>query len=195
MNKLTLNPLPYAYNALEPIISQKVLELHHDKHHAAYVNGANAAIEKMEKSRKGEIEVNTREVLRDLSFNYNGAILHELFWQSMQRPNKNNEPSNDLKKILEENFISFVSFKKEFSAAAIQTEGSGWAVLWKNAANELSIGQLEKHNLLAMNEWKPILVLDVWEHAYYLDYTNNRAAFVENWWQVVNWDHVEKQLK
>lgn len=195
MNTQTLNPLPYAYNALEPIISQKVLELHHDKHHAAYVNGANGAIEKLEKSRRREIEINTREVLRDLSFNYNGAVLHELFWLSMRKPDVGNEPSSRLKTILSKNFESFETFKKEFSTAAIQVEGSGWAVLWKNESDELSIGQIEKHNLLGLNGWKPILVLDVWEHAYYLDYVNNRATFVESWWQVVNWDHVEEQFK
>lgn len=195
MNIQTLNPLPYAYNALEPIISKMILELHHDKHHATYVKGANAAIEKLDKSRKGEIEINTREVLRDLSFNYNGAIMHELFWQSMRAPDVNNEPSSKLKTIFHKNFGSFDSFKKEFSAAAIQVEGSGWAILWKDDEDNLSIGQLEKHNLLALNGWKPILALDVWEHAYYLDYANDRAKFVENWWQVVNWDHVEKQFK
>ena len=195
MNIQTLNPLSYRYNALEPVISQKTLELHHDNHHAAYVKSTNAAIEKLEKSRKGEIEINTREVLRDLSFNYNGAVLHELFWQSMKPVDASNEPSSRLKTILHKNFGSYDSFKKEFSAAAVQVEGSGWAVLWKDEEDNLSIGQIEKHNLLGMNGWKPILVLDVWEHAYYVDYVNNRATFVENWWQVVNWEHVEKQFK
>lgn len=195
MNIQTLNPLPYAYNALEPIISQKVLELHHDKHHAAYVKGANAAIEKLEKARLENFEINTREVMRDLSFNYNGSVMHELFWQSMRMPNVGNEPNSRLKTILHKNFGSYESFKKEFAAAAVQVEGSGWAVLWMDEEENLSIGQIEKHNLLGMNGWKPILVLDVWEHAYYLDYVNNRATFVENWWQVVNWEHVEKQFK
>lgn len=194
MNKIILNPLPYEYNELEPVISKKILELHHDKHHAAYVNGANAAIEKLEKSRKEELQINTREVMRDFSFNYNGAMLHELFWQSMRRPSENNMPSEKMIKLIEKQFESYESFKKEFTAAAAQVEGSGWAVLWLDNENNLTIGQIEKHNLLGLGALKPILVLDVWEHAYYLDYMNDRATFVEKWWQVVNWEHVEKQL-
>jgi Fe-Mn family superoxide dismutase len=194
MNKLTLTQLPYSYEELVPIISQKVVELHHDKHQAAYVNGANSALEKLEKSRAGEIEINTREVLRDWSFNYNGAKLHELFWLGMRKINQDNEPVEKLMEKIKENFGSFEAFKKEFSAAATMVEGSGWAVLWKDMENNLMIGQIEKHNLLGLNDWEPVLVLDVWEHAYYLDYVNNRVEFVENWWKLVNWDFVAQQL-
>ena len=194
MQKLTLAQLPYAYNELEGVISQKIVELHHDKHQNAYVNGANAALEKLEKSRRGELEINVREVLRDWSFNYNGVLLHELFWQGMKKPSENNVIPEDLVKAIEQNFDSVEAFKKEFSAAAVGVEGSGWAVLWKDRDNNLMIGQVEKHNLLALNGWEPVLVLDVWEHAYYLDYVNNRAEFVEKWWSAVNWDDVAKRL-
>lgn len=194
MQKLILNSLPYAYNELEGVISQKIVELHHDKHQNAYVNGANTALEKLEKSRNGEIEINTREVLRDWSFNYNGVLLHELFWLGMRKPNQDNKPSENLVKIIEQNFVSVDAFMKEFSASAIGVEGSGWAILWKDKNNNLMIGQVEKHNLLGLNGWEPVLVLDVWEHAYYLDYQNNRAGFVEKWWSVVNWDYVANKV-
>jgi Fe-Mn family superoxide dismutase len=195
MQKLVLSQLPYAYNELEGVISQKIVELHHDKHQAAYVNAANAALEKLEKSRSGELEINTREVLRDWSFNYNGVLLHELFWLGMQKPNQENKPSEEVMKKIEENFGSWESFKKEFSSAAVTTEGSGWAILWQDKDKNLMIGQVEKHNLLGLNGWKPILVLDVWEHAYYLDYLNNRAGFVEKWWETVNWNFVAESLR
>ena len=191
MKKIILSDLPYSYEELTGVISKKIVELHHDKHQAAYVNGANAALEKLEKSRKGELEINVREVLRDWSFNYNGAKLHELFWLGMRKLNSENKPSSSLIKIIEQNFESFEIFKKEFTTAAVSVEGSGWAILWKDNENNLMIGQIEKHNLLGLNGWTPILVLDVWEHAYYLDYLNNRAEFVEKWWTLANWDYVE----
>jgi Fe-Mn family superoxide dismutase len=109
----------------------------------------------------------------------------------MRKMDLENKPNEKLIKKIEENFESFEAFKKEFTAAAVSVEGSGWAILWKDRENNLMVGQIEKHNLLALNGWKPILVLDVWEHAYYLDYLNNRAEFVEKWWNVVNWDYIE----
>lgn len=194
MQKLTLTQLPYAYNELEGVISQKIVELHHDKHQNAYVNGANAAMEKLEKARHGEIEINVREVLRDWSFNYNGVLLHELFWLGMRKPTENNNLPENLVEVIEQNFGSETAFKKEFTAAAVGVEGSGWVVLWKDKNKNLMIGQVEKHNLLALNGWEPVLVLDVWEHAYYLDYVNNRAEFVDKWWLAVNWDYVADKL-
>jgi len=191
---MTLPPLPYAYNALEPVISQKIMELHHDKHHAAYVAGANAASEKLEKSRKGETDVNYREVMRDFSFNFNGAKMHEIFWQNMRPVAENRELEGEALTIIQDNFGSLESFKKEFSGAALGVEGSGWAVLWKDSEGNLTVGQLEKHNLLGLNGMEPVLVLDVWEHAYYLDYLNDRKSYIEKWWQVVNWDDVQKRL-
>ena len=184
MKTLNIIPLSYAYEELEPIISRKIMELHHDKHYVAYVNGANGALGKLEKNR---------EVMRDFSFNYNGAKLHELFFANLRKANENNLPTGKILEAIILNFGSWENFQKEFSQAAVSVEGSGWAVLWKDEENNLSIGQLEKHNLLGMNGMKPILVLDVWEHAYYLDYLNNRAEYVKQWWQVVNWDDVEKR--
>ncbi|MBI2464764.1 superoxide dismutase [Candidatus Shapirobacteria bacterium] len=193
MSKFTLNPLPYAYEALEPVISKQIMELHHDKHHAAYVAGANAALEKLEKARAGEIEINTREVMRDLSFNANGAMMHDIFWKVMRAPTDNNLPTEKALVVINRDYGSFDAFQKEFSAAASQVEGSGWAVVY-NTPGGLMTGQLEKHNLLALNGCLPILALDVWEHAYYLQYLNNRAEYVKQWWQLVNWNEFEKAL-
>lgn len=170
MNKLTVKDLPYAYDALEPVISKKIMELHHDKHYAGYVNNFNNLLD------TGKIS----------SFNYNGAIMHEIFWENMRPAEPGNKP-------LEGMFEDFEKFKAEFSAAAVSVEGSGWAVLWKTESG-LAIGQLEKHNLLGLNGAKPVLVLDVWEHAYYLDYLNDRKSYVEKWWNVVNWDDVAKRI-
>jgi len=185
MKTLNVIALPYPNEELEPVISRKIMELHHDKHYVAYVNAANAALEKPEK---------TREVMRDFSFNYNGAKLHEIFFASLRKSKENNQAEGKILEAINLNFGSFENFQKEFSAAAISVEGSGWAVLWKDNENNLFIGQLEKHNLLALNGSQAILALDVWEHAYYLDYFNNRAEYVSKWWQVVNWDEVEKRL-
>lgn len=185
MNKINVIPLPYAYEALEPVISKQIMELHHDKHYVAYVNGANAALDRPEKNR---------ESIRDFSFNYNGAKMHEVFFANMRPARENNRPEGKVLEVINKNFSSFENFQKEFSQAAVTVEGSGWAVLWQNEEGELFVGQLEKHNLLGLNGARPILVLDVWEHAYYLDYLNDRKKYVEEWWQIVNWDDVAKRL-
>ncbi len=188
-----LKPLPYAYDALSPAISKQIMELHHDKHHLAYVNGANSALELLEKSRNGE-PINYKAVMRDLSFNLNGHILHEIFWDCMKPYQEGNMPSEKLLSLISESFGSFDAFKKEFNETAKTVEGSGWVVLSVGVNNELVINQVEKHNLLSLSTFKPVLVNDVWEHAYYLDYLNDRATYIEKWWNVVNWDYVEKQI-
>ncbi|MCC7289849.1 superoxide dismutase [bacterium] len=191
--KYELKPLPYAYDALSPVISKEIVQLHYDKHHMAYVNGANAALELLEKGRKGDL-VNVKAIMRDLSFNVNGHVMHELFWENMRAVKESNAPSDSLKKKIESSFGSYDAFKNEFSEAAKTVEGSGWAILYSDNNGNLLIGQLEKHNLLGLNTYNVLLAIDVWEHAYYLDYKNDRGAYVENWWQLVNWDVVEKRL-
>lgn len=192
--KYELKPLPYSFDTLSPVISKEIMELHHDKHHQAYVNGANQALELLEKSRNGDT-VNLKAVLRDLSFNLNGHTLHEEFWQMMRKPNDQNTPSDSLLKLLSISFGSFEAFKSEFSNAAKTVEGSGWAQLSIGTQRELVVTQLEKHNNLGINGFKPVLLLDVWEHSYYLDYKNDRGAYVDAWWKVVNWDYVETLIK
>ncbi len=184
-----LKSLPYDYKALEPVISEQIMKLHHDKHHAAYVNGANAALELLEKGRLGEV-INTKAVMRDLSFNLNGHIMHELFWNMLRPVRQSNIADGKVLELIKKSFGTFEAFKKEFSDAAKSVEGSGWAVLYMDADGNLLIGQLEKHNLLGLNGYKVILAIDVWEHAYYLDYLNDRATYVEKFFSIINWEFV-----
>ena len=194
MKKLTLPKLPYKYNALEPIISKRIMELHHDIHHQGYVNAANQALESLTKARKGKKQIDYKSVLKSLSFNLNGHLMHSLFWQNMRSPNSKNEPMRKIRKALIKNFGSIVNFKNEFSKTTSTVEGSGWGALVKNKDNDLLVIQIEKHNLLHLTGFTPILVNDVWEHAYYLDYANKRDEYVDQWWSVINWDEVEKRL-
>ncbi|WKZ29797.1 MAG: superoxide dismutase [Candidatus Dojkabacteria bacterium] len=192
--KYELAPLPYAYDALAPVISEEIMKLHHDKHHAAYVNGANAALEKLEKARNGEVEIDIKAVLRDLSFNVNGHVLHQMFWENMRAPQENNVPTGAVKEALEKSFGSVESFQKQFGAAAKAVEGSGWALLVADTDKNLMMIQIEKQNFMHVAGFTPILGIDVWEHAYYLDYKNDRGAYVDAWWKLVNWDDIERRL-
>lgn len=196
MKKYTLPSLPYAYNALEPYISAEIMTLHHTKHHQAYVNGANAALERLEKQRKGENPENIRGILRDLSFNLSGHKLHAVFWPNMAPAGKGGgKPGGSIADQISRDFGDFESFKKQFSDAAKNVEAVGWAVLTYDAESDaLIIYQVEKQNFMHPPDLPLILTLDVWEHAYYLQYKNDRATYVDNWWNVVNWDDVEKRF-
>jgi len=196
MKKFELPPLSYSYDALQPHISKEIMTLHHDKHHLAYVNGTNAALEKLEKSRKEEAEIDLKATLRDLSFNLNGHILHSIFWPNMAPSEKGGgTPGGKISDQINKDFGNFEALKKEFGTAAKTVEGSGWAVLtWEPHSEQLFIMQVEKHNLAHISNAKILLVLDVWEHAYYLDYKNDRGKYVDTWWNVVNWDDVEKRF-
>jgi Fe-Mn family superoxide dismutase len=191
--KYELPPLPYSYNALEPYISAHIMELHHARHHKGYVDGANAALEKLLKAREGA-EVDVKAVLKDYSFNLGGHLLHTVFWQNM-KPNGGGEPGGELLDEINKVFGSFTVFKKLYTQAAVSVEGSGWAMLvYDELRDSLSIIQVEKHNLNVVPGFIPLLVIDVWEHAYYLQYQNQRAKYVDAWWNVVNWSDVEKRF-
>ncbi|MEM0075827.1 MAG: superoxide dismutase [Conexivisphaerales archaeon] len=194
--KYELPPLPYKYNALEPYISEKIMQFHHDRHHAGYVNGANAALEKLEKARAGQLQVDIRAVLRDYSFNVDGHKLHSLFWPNMAPPGKGGgKPGGAVADLIQKSFSDFDKFKTQFSDAAKQVEGSGWALLlYEPELDELVLTQVEKQNFMHLAELPILLGLDVWEHAYYIDYGPDRAKYVENWWNVVNWSDVESRL-
>jgi len=195
MKKFELPPLPYSYDALEPIISKKTMELHHAKNHAAYVNGANAAVEKLEKYRKGEMEIDIRATLRDLSFNLSGHILHSIFWPNMAPVGKGGSASGKILDQIKKDFGSIDAFKKEFASAAKTCEGNGWAILsFDPWSQQLFIMQVEKHNIATITGLKPLLVLDLWEHSWTFDYPGDRPKYIENWWNVVNWDDVEKRF-
>jgi Fe-Mn family superoxide dismutase len=196
MKKYELPPLPYSYEALEPYISREIMTLHHTKHHQAYVTGANAALERLEKQRKGENPENVRGILRDLSFNLSGHKLHAVFWPNMAPSGKGGgTPGGRLADQINGDFGSFEAFKKQFSDAAKNVEAVGWAILTYDAESDtLLIYQVEKQNFMHPPDLPLILTLDVWEHAYYLQYKNDRASYVDNWWNVVNWDDVEKRF-
>jgi Fe-Mn family superoxide dismutase len=192
MARYSLPSLPYKYDALQPYISERIMTLHHTKHHQAYVNGANAALDKLEKARRGELQVDIRAVLRDLSFNLDGHKLHSIFWPNMAPPGRGGgTPGGKLADQIERDFGGFDKFKAQFSEAAKTVEGVGWALLlYDQEADQLVITQIEKQNLMHLAELPILLSLDVWEHAYYLDYLNDRAKYVDNWWNVVNWGDV-----
>jgi Fe-Mn family superoxide dismutase len=199
MEKYNLPDLPYGYKDLEPYMSSEVLTLHHDKHHAGYVKTANALLDKIQEARNKNEQLDFKSVLKSLSFNVGGHILHEIFWKVMAPANSGkNKPSGEILKAIEKEFGSLERFKTEFSETAKSVEGSGWAILAFHKEHSehgaLSIIQVEKHNVNFYPEQKILLCLDVWEHAYYLDYKNDRAKFVENWWNIVNWEEVEKRF-
>jgi Fe-Mn family superoxide dismutase len=188
----SLPKLPYDYQELEPYISEEQLKLHHQKHHQAYVNSANALLEKLDKARKDNADIDIKATLKELSFQVGGHVLHSLFWRNLKPGKQINEK---LKSAIEKEFGSFERFKKEFTQAATGVEGSGWAALAADETGKLLILQIEKHNVNIYPGFRLLLVLDVWEHAYYLDYKNNRAGFVDAFWNIVNWDEVEKRFK
>ena len=194
MEKYSLPELPYAYNALEPFMSEEQLTLHHTKHHQAYVNALNATLEKLEQARKDNTDVDMKATLKHLAFNLNGHILHSLFWKNMAPKGKGGEPSADLKAAIERDFGSVDRLRKELSQAAGLVEGSGWATVVKDRqTGRLLVMQIEKHNVNLYAESDLLLVLDVWEHAYYIDYKNARPKFVEGFWDVINWEEVSKR--
>jgi Fe-Mn family superoxide dismutase len=197
VKSFSLPKLPYDYNALEPYISEQQLRLHHDKHHQAYVNGANADFEKLDKARKENAEIDAKAVLKDLSFNVGGHLLHSIFWENMAPASKGGggQPGGAIADAINKEFGSFEQFKKEFTKAAATVEGSGWAALAVHpCVDRPLIMQIEKHNVDVYPTFKILMVLDVWEHAYYVDYKNERPKFIEAFWNIVNWDKVNKNL-
>jgi Fe-Mn family superoxide dismutase len=191
-----LAPLPYEYGALAPVISEELLRLHHDKHHAAYVNGANNILSKLDKARKENADLDMKAIGKEFSFNFGGLFLHEKFWKNMAPTGKGGgKPGGKIGDAVIQEFGTFERFKKEFSQAATSCEGSGWAALtFCGHTDRVEVAQIEKHNVNVPPQQKILLVLDVWEHAYYLDYKNDRGKFVENWWNLVNWDEVDKRM-
>jgi len=196
----SLPQLPYPYDALEPYIDKMTMEIHHTKHHQAYINSLNSALEKYPEFHNLELE----EILKKLNQlpeeirtavrnNGGGHYNHSLFWEIM-KPNGGGEPKGKLKEEIERNFGSFEEFKKLFSETAIKHFGSGWAWLVITPDKKLKVYSLLNQDNPLMNGDIPIMGLDVWEHAYYLKYQNRRAEYVEAWWHVVNWDKIEENL-
>jgi Fe-Mn family superoxide dismutase len=194
MADYTLPELPYDYAALEPHISGKIMELHHDKHHAAYVTGANTALAKLAEAREsGSFDaVNLHE--KNLAFNLGGHVNHTVFWNNLS-PDGGGAPSGELGAAIDEFFGSFEGFQKHFTAVAAGVQGSGWAILaWDSIGQKLVVGQLyDQQSNIALG-LVPVLMLDVWEHAYYLDYLNVRADYIKAWWNIVNWADAAERL-
>jgi Fe-Mn family superoxide dismutase len=191
----SLPDLEYDYSALEPSISGKIMELHHDKHHGAYVKGANTALEKLAEAREKESFDNLPALERALAFNLSGHVLHSLFWQNMA-PKAGGRPEGDLAAAIDRDFGSFDKFKKQLNAAAASIMGSGWAALvWEPLGERLVISQIYDHQSNLAQAGTPLLVLDAWEHAYYLQYENRKTDFFEKVWAVWDWEDVGSRFK
>ena len=190
-----LPPLPYDYNALEPHIDEQTMKLHHDIHHNGYVKGLNNAEAKLAEARKAGDFGLVKHWERELAFHGAGHFLHCLFWENMG-PNGGGEPTGDLASAINKKFGSFENFTKQFKAAGGAVEGSGWVLLVKNTVNEeLEILTAEKHQNLTQWAVRPILVCDVWEHAYYLKYQNKRGDYLTAFCNVINWEDVAKRFE
>jgi Fe-Mn family superoxide dismutase len=188
-----LPDLPYDYDALEPVIDQRIMELHHDVHHQGYVNGANAALEKLDEMRESGDTSDVKGVKRNLAFNLSGHVNHTVFWENMS-PDGGGEPGGELADAIDRDFGSFEGFKSDFAAASKGVEGSGWGQLvYDHVADQLMVVAVENHQNQQASGSTPLLVLDVWEHAYYLQYENKRGDYVDNFWDVVDWDDVEER--
>jgi Fe-Mn family superoxide dismutase len=187
-----LPELSYKYKDLEPYISEEQLSIHHKKHHQAYVDGANALLTKFDETREKGEDFDIKSVAKELSFHVGGFVLHRLFWGNLGPADKfGGEPGGILAKYIEKDFGSFERFKKEFSQAAIGAEGSGWAALTLcRRTDRLFIMQIN-----VIPNFRILMVLDVWEHAYYLDYKNVRPDFVAAFWNIVNWEEVNKRTE
>lgn len=190
----SLPELTYDYAALEPHISARVMELHHSKHHAAYVAGANAALEQMEEARAANSFGAINKLEKDLAFHLGGHINHSIFWTNLT-PNAADRPDGELAAAIDECFGSFDAFAAHFSAASLGIQGSGWGILsWDPVGSRLIIQQLFDQQANTAQGTIPLLQLDMWEHAFYLDYQNVKADYVKAFWNIVNWDNVAERF-
>jgi Fe-Mn family superoxide dismutase len=194
----TLPPLPFEPNALDPHISAQILQIHHGKHHQAYVTNLNKAVAKLDEVVRGGAydQVQLDGLLRDISFNGGGHMLHSLYWATMAPPSGSpNAPQGVLADAINMQFGSFDQFKAFFTRAAVTAKGSGWALLiYEPFSDGLGVLQVGDHDMRVVPGMLPILTVDVWEHAYYLQYQNNREQYVNAWWNVVNWAAVTEMF-
>ncbi|MBN2177520.1 MAG: superoxide dismutase [Demequinaceae bacterium] len=190
----TLPDLPYDYSALAPHISGEIMELHHSKHHAAYVAGANTSLEQMAEAREKESLGTIPMLEKNFAFNLGGHVNHSVFWTNMS-PDGGDKPSGELAQAIDDGFGSFDAFRAHFTAAAMTGQGSGWTILaWDSVGAQLVIVQLYDHQGNIAPGLLPLLLLDMWEHAFYLQYKNVKADYVAAWWSVVNWGNVEERF-
>ena len=190
----TLPALAYDYGALEPHISGQIMELHHDKHHAAYVKGANTALEKLADARESDDFGAISKLQKDLAFNLSGHVLHSLFWENLS-PTGGGAPTGALADQLGADFGGFDRFKRHMSEAASTIQGSGWALAaWDPASSRIIIEQVYDHQGNHGQGTMPLLAIDAWEHAYYLQYQNVKADFFAAVWNVFDWNDVSQRL-
>ena len=194
MAAYTLPDLPYDYSALERAMTAEILELHHDKHHAAYVKGANDTLDALDEARdKGQLG-GLVGLQKTFAFHLSGHVLHSIFWSNLS-PDGGDRPDGELGASIDEGFGSFDAFKAQLTAATSTVQGSGWGVLaWEPVAAQLIVQQVYDHHGNVGQASTPILVFDAWEHAYYLQYKNVRPDYVEKLWDVVNWADVAARL-
>ncbi|AVX08750.1 MULTISPECIES: superoxide dismutase [Priestia] len=190
-----LPPLGYSYSALEPYINREIMRLHHSKHHQSYVDGLNKAELMLQQARNTNNFDLIKHWEREAAFHGSGHYLHTIFWEIMS-PEGGGRPRRQLLQQLQKDFGSYEKFMMHFSQAAKKVEGVGWAILvWSPRSRKLEVLQAERHQLLTQWDTIPLLVLDVWEHAYYLQYRNERDPYVDNWWKIVYWPNVEKRFE
>jgi superoxide dismutase, Fe-Mn family len=194
MTQYRLPDLPYDYGALEPHVSGKIMELHHDKHHKTYVEGANTAIEQLDEAREKSDFTRLSALEKALAFNLSGHILHSLFWQNMG-PKAGGQPEGELAQAIQRDFGGFDQFKRQLSQAAGTIMGSGWAALvWEPLGKRLLTTQIYDHQSNLSQAGIPLLVLDAWEHAFYLQYQNRKTEFFDAVWNVWNWKDVGQRF-
>ena len=190
MPNYTLPELPYEHSALEPHYSAQVLELHHGKHHAAYVTGANATLDKLQAERDQEDFGAINQLEKNLAFHVSGHVLHSLFWKNLS-PHGGGEPQGELSSAIDEYFGTFGKFREQLTQAAMGIQGSGWGALaWEPVGKRLVVEQVYDHQGNIGNGTLPILVLDMWEHAFYLQFKNVKGDWVKSFWEIVNWEDV-----
>jgi Fe-Mn family superoxide dismutase len=195
MTNYTLPDLSYDYGSLEPHISGKIMELHHSKHHAAYVAGINTALAALEEARSKNDFGNINKLQKDLAFHLGGHINHSIFWKNLT-PDSEGRPEGELAAAINEFFGSFEAFQAHFNATALGIQGSGWAFLaWDSLGERLIIEQLydQQGNLAAATV--PLLMLDMWEHAFYLDYLNVKGDYVKAFWNIVSWSDASARFE
>jgi Fe-Mn family superoxide dismutase len=190
MKPYTLPDLPYDHSALEPQISGKIMELHHGKHHAAYVKNANSVLEQLDEARQKDDFARLAALERALAFNLSGHILHSIFWKNMI-PKGGGEPRGDFAGAIQKDFGAFERFRKQLTEVASTIMGSGWAALvWEPIGKRLLITQIYDHQSNLAQAGVPLMVIDAWEHAYYLQYENRKTEFFEAVWKLWNWQDI-----
>jgi Fe-Mn family superoxide dismutase len=194
LSQYTLPDLRYDYGALEPHVSGRIMELHHDKHHAAYVKKANGALDQLDEARQKEDFTRIAALERALAFNLSGHVLHSIFWQNLA-PKGGGRPSGEFAALLTRDFGGFEPFQRQMNAAASSIMGSGWAALvFEPMARRLLVTQIYDHQSNLNQSGIPLMVMDAWEHAYYLQYQTDKAKFFEALWNVWNWADITERF-